>query len=113
HVELRISHFDAHLIFKLLQTHLRLAQFKLGAHLVCLRGPVQNGHVERNSHSFIWSCRTRQLTQGVAVAYGTREKLRRNAVLVDANPRAAGSATGRAEAGIGAQAAAKPAASVV
>jgi len=36
-VELGVTHFDAHLILELVQTHLSLAVFQLRAHLVGLR----------------------------------------------------------------------------
>ena len=40
HIELRVAHFDAYLIFQLVQSHLRLAVFEFRAHLVGLRFPI-------------------------------------------------------------------------
>ena len=49
HIELRVPHFNPHLVFELLQPNLRLAQFQFRAHLVGLRRAVQdwNGAEER------------------------------------------------------------------
>jgi hypothetical protein len=43
HIELRVAYFDPHLIFQLQLSHLRLAVFEFGAHLVRLRSRLRRG----------------------------------------------------------------------
>lgn len=53
YVELRVAHFDAHLVFQLVLANQRLAIFQLGAYLVRLRETIADGNIQRESHSFI------------------------------------------------------------
>ena len=46
HGKLRVAHFNANLVFHLLQTHLRLAIFQFGTNLRCLGHPVAQRNVQ-------------------------------------------------------------------
>ena len=66
--ELRVTNFNADLVFQLLQTHLRLARFKLRAHLVRLRRAITQRNVDRNAHSLVGCSGIYQRVQSVAVS---------------------------------------------
>ena len=53
HVELRVAHFDAYLIFQLVQPHLCLAVFEFRAHLVGLRFPIAQRDVKRQANALV------------------------------------------------------------
>ena len=68
HVKLRVAHFDAHLIFQLVQTDLGLAVFQFRANLVGLRFAITQWNVQREAYALVGSRRVDELVQGTAVA---------------------------------------------
>ena len=90
HGELRVAHFDAHLVFELLQPHLGLTIFQLGAYLVGLRGAVAQRDGQAQSDAFIRSAGVEKLPDSSSDARAGRnigglsaERVRRTC----ANPR--------------------------
>ena len=68
HRELRVAHFDAHLVFQLLQSHLGLAIFQFRTDLRRLRHPIAQRNGQAQPHALVGSGRIHQLSQSIAVA---------------------------------------------
>src|SRR5260370_7717524 len=80
HIELRVPHFNANLVFELVLAHLSLSIFQLSAHLVGLSFAVAQRYIQGQTDALIGGGSVNQLFQRASVTPQTPIDERRGPV---------------------------------